>query len=79
MFGFFVPTLIYNSFYFFSGVIDFDLETLGDPAQHAEYAFETFQYYKVCTALSLAVLRSRPLQRARKNLAQFIGTYCITT
>jgi len=29
-----------------AGVIDFDLETLGDPAQHAEYAFETFQYYK---------------------------------
>eukprot|EP00088_Acartia_fossae_P009310 TRINITY_DN14499_c0_g1_i1.p1 TRINITY_DN14499_c0_g1~~TRINITY_DN14499_c0_g1_i1.p1 ORF type:complete len:446 (-),score=80.64 TRINITY_DN14499_c0_g1_i1:149-1486(-) len=29
-----------------SGVIDFDLETKGDPAQHAEYALETFQYYK---------------------------------
>lgn len=29
-----------------AGVIDFDLETKGDPAQHAEYAFETFQYYK---------------------------------
>jgi hypothetical protein len=28
------------------GVIDFDLETKGDPAQHAEYARDTFQYYK---------------------------------
>jgi len=28
------------------GVIDFDLETLGDPQQHSEYAMETFQYYK---------------------------------
>jgi len=28
------------------GVIDFDLETKGDPAQHAEYAMDTFQYYK---------------------------------
>lgn len=28
------------------GVVDFDLETAGDPAQHAEYAFQTFQYYK---------------------------------
>ena len=29
------------------GVLDFDLETLGDPQQHSEYAMETFQYYKV--------------------------------
>merc|ERR1712142_1003679 len=28
------------------GVTDFDLETLGDPQQHSEYAMETFQYYK---------------------------------
>merc|ERR1719383_699102 len=28
------------------GVVDFDLETAGDPAQHAEYALQTFQYYK---------------------------------
>lgn len=28
------------------GVIDFDLETAGDPTQHAEYAMQTFQYYK---------------------------------
>jgi len=28
------------------GVLDFDLETLGDPQQHSEYAMETFQYYK---------------------------------
>ena len=29
------------------GVLDFDLETFGDPQQHSEYAMETFQYYKV--------------------------------
>ena len=29
------------------GVADFDLETMGDPQQHSEYAMETFQYYKV--------------------------------
>lgn len=29
------------------GVIDFDLETKGDPGQHAEYARDTFQYYKL--------------------------------
>lgn len=28
------------------GVADFDLETMGDPQQHSEYAMETFQYYK---------------------------------
>jgi len=28
------------------GVLDFDLETLGDPQQHSEYAMETFEYYK---------------------------------
>eukprot|EP00092_Neocalanus_flemingeri_P016511 GFUD01017865.1.p1 GENE.GFUD01017865.1~~GFUD01017865.1.p1 ORF type:complete len:425 (+),score=116.19 GFUD01017865.1:73-1347(+) len=28
------------------GILDFDLETLGDPQQHAEYAMETFQYYR---------------------------------
>lgn len=28
------------------GVLDFDLETLGDPQQHSEYAMETFHYYK---------------------------------
>jgi len=28
------------------GVLDFDLETFGDPQQHSEYAMETFQYYK---------------------------------
>lgn len=28
------------------GVLDFDLETMGDPQQHSEYAMETFQYYK---------------------------------
>ena len=29
------------------GVIDFDAETGDDPQQHGEYAFQTFQYYKV--------------------------------
>jgi len=29
-----------------AGVPDFDTETLGDPQQHAEYALETFHYYK---------------------------------
>ena len=28
-------------------MIDFDLETKGDPGQHAEYARDTFQYYKL--------------------------------
>eukprot|EP00092_Neocalanus_flemingeri_P051316 GFUD01059648.1.p1 GENE.GFUD01059648.1~~GFUD01059648.1.p1 ORF type:complete len:295 (+),score=64.35 GFUD01059648.1:70-954(+) len=28
------------------GILDFDFETLGDPQQHAEYAMETFQYYR---------------------------------
>jgi len=28
------------------GVADFDSETLGDPQQHAEYALETFHYYR---------------------------------
>jgi len=28
------------------GIVDFDLETMGDPQQHSEYAMETFQYYK---------------------------------
>jgi len=28
------------------GVVDFDLETKGDPSQHSEYAMQTFQYYK---------------------------------
>jgi len=28
------------------GVVDFDSETLGDPQQHAEYALETFHYYR---------------------------------
>eukprot|EP00092_Neocalanus_flemingeri_P051313 GFUD01059645.1.p1 GENE.GFUD01059645.1~~GFUD01059645.1.p1 ORF type:complete len:326 (+),score=67.79 GFUD01059645.1:71-979(+) len=28
------------------GILDFDLETLGDPQQHSEYAMETFQYYR---------------------------------
>jgi len=28
------------------GVEDFDLENIGDPLQHAEYAMETFKYYK---------------------------------
>ncbi|XP_023347817.1 G2/mitotic-specific cyclin-B3 [Eurytemora carolleeae] len=28
------------------GVVDFDLETYGDPSQHAEYVLQTFQYYK---------------------------------
>jgi len=31
------------------GVIDFDAETGDDPQQHGEYAFQTFQYYKVGT------------------------------
>jgi len=29
-----------------SGVQDFDMETMGDPQQHSEYAMETFEYYK---------------------------------
>eukprot|EP00088_Acartia_fossae_P070272 TRINITY_DN9357_c0_g1_i3.p1 TRINITY_DN9357_c0_g1~~TRINITY_DN9357_c0_g1_i3.p1 ORF type:complete len:440 (+),score=156.42 TRINITY_DN9357_c0_g1_i3:51-1370(+) len=33
------------------GVIDFDVETKGDPAQHAEYARDTFQYYKLREAV----------------------------
>ncbi len=40
--------LVYLSHAFhFLGVIDFDLETKGDPGQHAEYARDTFQYYKL--------------------------------
>lgn len=31
----------------FLGIVDFDLETYGDPSQHAEYVLQTFQYYKV--------------------------------
>ena len=29
------------------GVIDIDLATMGNPAHHAEYARDTFQYYKL--------------------------------
>jgi len=29
-----------------AGVADFDLETMGDPQQHSEYAMETFKYYQ---------------------------------
>jgi len=34
-----------------AGVNDFDAETLGDPQQHAEYALETFAYYRQREAL----------------------------
>ena len=40
-------TLGTNPVFVSLGVIDFDAETGDDPQQHGEYAFQTFQYYKV--------------------------------